>query len=300
MNNPYAAIGFIGLGSMGEPMALNLAKAGLPLVVWNRSQKKCERVAALGAAVARNPDEVFRRCEVVIVMLVDGSALDDVLARNERGFNDRVCGRILINMATTAPEYSKALEADVIAAGGRYVEAPVSGSRKPAEAGQLIGMLAGENESIDAVRSLLEPMCSDVVSCGHVPNALLMKLSVNLFLTALVAGLAEAVHFASRQKLDLSNLFAVLDAGPLASDVSRMKGGKLLADDFTVQASIRNVLKNVQLISSAARAAGAASPVLDVCLALFAEADDLGHADSDMIAVIRAIERRTSALDSPD
>ncbi len=296
MNNPYAPIGFIGLGAMGEPMALNLIKAGLPLVVWNRSHVKCKSVAALGAAVAMNPEEVFLRCEVVIVMLVDAPALDDVLARNGRVFNDRVRGRILINMATTAPEYSKALEADVIAAGGRYVEAPVSGSRKPAEAGKLIGMLAGEKESIDTVRSLLAPMCSNVVLCGNVPNALLMKLSVNLYLTALVAGLAEAVHFASRQKLDLSKFFAVLDAGPLASDVSRIKGEKFLSQDFAVQASIRNVLENVQLISNAAQGAGIASPLLNVCLALFTEANALGFADSDMIAVIRSIEQRTSAL----
>lgn len=296
MNNPYAPIGFIGLGTMGEPMALNLIKAGLPLVVWNRSHVKCKSVAALGAAVATHPEEVFLRCEVVIVMLVDGPALDDVLVRNGRAFNDRVRGRILINMATTAPEYSKALEADVIAAGGRYVEAPVSGSRKPAEAGKLIGMLAGEKESIDTVRSLLAPMCSNVVPCGNVPNALLMKLSVNLFLTAIVAGLSEAVHFASRQKLDLSKFFAVLDAGPLASDVSRIKGEKFLSQDFAVQASIRNVLENVQLISNAAQAAGIASPLLNVCLALFTEANALGFADSDMIAVIRAIEQRTSEL----
>lgn len=295
MNNPYAPVGFIGLGAMGEPMALNLVKAGFPLVVWNRSRAKCEGVAALGAVVAMDPEEVLLRCEVVIVMLVDGSALDDILARNGRAFHDRVRGRTLINMATTAPEYSKALEADVTAAGGRYVEAPVSGSRKPAEAGQLIGMLAGEQESVDAARSLLAPMCSKIVPCGNVPNALLMKLSVNLFLTAVVAGLAEAVHFASRQNLDLSNFFAVIDAGPLASDVSRIKGQKFLSQDFAVQASIRNVLENVQLISNAARTAGAASPLLDVCLALFAETNALGFADSDMIAVIRAIEQRASA-----
>ncbi len=296
MDNPHAPIGFIGLGAMGEPMALNLVKTGRPLVVWNRSQAKCDSVAALGAAVAINPEEVFLRCEVVIVMLVDGPALDDVLARGKREFTDRIRGRTLINMATTAPEYSKELESDVIAGGGRYIEAPVSGSRKPAEAGKLIGMLAGKKESIDAARSLLAPMCSNVVSCGEVPNALLMKLSVNLFLTALVAGLAEAVHFASRQKLDLSKLFAVLDAGPLASDVSRSKGEKFVSQDFAVQASIRNVLENVRLISDAAQAAGAASPLLDVCLALFTETNALGFADSDMIAVIRAIEKRTSTL----
>jgi 3-hydroxyisobutyrate dehydrogenase len=92
--------------------------------------------------------------------------MDAVLARGDRGFDARVKGRTVINMATTAPGYSRALEADVRAQGGRYVEAPVSGSRKPAEAGQLVAMLAGEPEDVASVRSLLALMCRDAIVCG--------------------------------------------------------------------------------------------------------------------------------------
>src|SRR5229473_2569535 len=203
---------------MGEPMALNLVKAHIPLLVWNRSPSKLGILAEAGAAVAKDPAEVFARCEVVILMLLDGAVIDSVLERGDRPFGDRVKGRTLINMATTAPSYSKALETDVRAEGGRYVEAPVSGSRKPAEAGQLVAMLAG---------------------------------------------LAEAVHFAERHGLDLGQLVAVLDAGPMASDVSRVKAAKLVARDFAVQAAISNVLENVRLIAGAARQAGIASPLID-------------------------------------
>src|SRR5579864_1683165 len=134
MEIPRAPVGFIGLGTMGEPMALNLVRAGTSLVVWNRSPSKCGMLAEAGAAVANDPAEVFARCDVVILMLVDGAAIDAVLARGNSAFTDRVKGRKLINMATTSPAYSRKLEADVRAAGGSYVEAPVSGSRKPAEA----------------------------------------------------------------------------------------------------------------------------------------------------------------------
>jgi 3-hydroxyisobutyrate dehydrogenase len=292
---PSSPLGFIGLGAMGEPMALNLAKAGTPLLVWNRSPAKCAVLAAAGAAVAKNPAEVFARSGVVIFMLVDGGALDGVLARGEPAFGQRVKGRTLINMATTPPGYSKALEADIRAEGGRYVEAPVSGSRKPAEAGQLVAMLAGEAEDVASVRPLLAPMCRNTVVCGAVPNALFMKLAVNLFLTAVVTGLAEAVHFAEGHGLDLARFVAVLDAGPMASDVSRVKAAKLVAQDFAVQASISNVLENVRLIAGAAREAGIASPLLDVCLALYGETQALGLGDTDMAAVIRAIEKRTAA-----
>jgi 3-hydroxyisobutyrate dehydrogenase len=96
------------------------------------------------------------------------------------------------------------LEADIRAVGGHYVEAPVSGSRKPAEAGQLVAMLAGDADAIADARPLLTPMCRETMICGPVPNALLMKLSVNLFLISLVTGLAEAVHFADRHGLNLN------------------------------------------------------------------------------------------------
>jgi 3-hydroxyisobutyrate dehydrogenase len=196
-------------------------------------------------------------------------------------------------MGTTSPEYSRGLEADVRAAGGRYVEAPVSGSRVPAENGRLVAMLAGDEGAVERVRPLLAPLCRETFVCGPAPGALLMKLSVNLFLITLVTGLTEAFHFADRQGLDQRLFLDVLGAGPMASPVSRMKAPKLLAGDFAVQAAALDVLKNNRLIAEAARGAGIASPLLDVCHALFEETVSLGHAGEDMVAVLRAIEART-------
>jgi len=286
-------IGFIGLGTMGEPMALNLVKAGTPLLVWNRTRSKSALLAKAGASVAQDPAEVFARCQVVILMLVNGEATDEVLARGDRDFADRVRERTLISMGTPSPSYSKSLEAEVREHGGRYVEAPVSGSRKPAEVGQLVVMLAGDATDVATVSPLLTPMCRAIVDCGPVPNALFMKLAVNLFMIAMVTGLAEAVHFAQRQGLDLAQLVAVLDASPMASDVSRVKAAKLLAADFAAQASISNVLENVRLIVTAARDAGIASPIIDACHALYGETSALRLGGDDMVAVIRAIEHRT-------
>lgn len=286
-------IGFIGLGVMGRPMALNLARAGLAPIVWNRSEPALEILREAGARVADSTEDVFRRASVVFLMLADEAAIDAVLERAGGAVGASVRGRIVVHMGTTSAEYSRALEADIRAAGGEYVEAPVSGSRGPAEQGTLVAMLAGEGAAVERVRPLLAPMCSQSFVCGAVPAALLMKLSVNLFLISLVTGLAESVHFAQRHGLDLSLLQAVLDAGPMASQVSRVKLGKLTQDDFTVQAAALDVLKNNRLIAEAARAAGVASPLLDVCHALFGETVQLGHGQEDMIAVLRAIEARS-------
>ncbi|MEU5045299.1 NAD(P)-dependent oxidoreductase [Streptomyces griseorubiginosus] len=289
-----AYVGFVGLGVMGQPMALNLARAGTPLVVWNRSPARCAPLRAAGAEVAASAAEVFERAGTVFLMLADESAVDAVLGRGTPDFPVRVSGRTVVHMGTTSAEYSAGLQDDVRAAGGRYVEAPVSGSRVPAERGELVAMLAGDGDAVAALRPLLSPMCREAFDCGPVPDALLTKFSVNLFLITLVTGLTEAFHFAARQGLDPGLLRDVLDAGPMASSVSRMKTPKLLARDFAVQAGAADVLKNNRLIAEAAREAGVASPLLDVCHALFGETVEQGHGDEDMVAVLHALETRTA------
>ncbi|BBC31711.1 NADP oxidoreductase, coenzyme F420-dependent:6-phosphogluconate dehydrogenase, NAD-binding protein [Streptomyces graminofaciens] len=276
-------------------MALNLARAGTPLVVWNRTPDGCEPLRAAGAEVAASPAVVFDRAETVILMLAHEEAMDAVLGRGTPDFAERVAGHTVVHMGTTSAEYSGGLEYDIRAAGGSYVEAPVSGSRVPAEQGALVGMLAGDEDAVAAVRPLLAPMCRETFACGAVPGALLMKFSVNLFLITLVTGLTEAFHFADRHGLDQRLLRDVLDAGPMASAVSRVKAPKLLARDFAVQAAAADVLKNNRLIAEAARKADLASPLLDICHTLYGETVEQGHGGEDMVAVLHALETRTDA-----
>lgn len=281
---------------MGQPMARNLARAGAALWVWNRSPDKCQPLRAEGAQVAATPAQVFEQTQVIILMLAHEQAMDDALQRGTPAFAAQVCGRTIVHMGTTSPAYSTRLEQDILACGGRYVEAPVSGSRKPAETGQLVGMLAGDADSVATVRRLLAPVCRTTFICGAVPSALLMKLAVNLFLITMVTGLCEASHFAARQGLDMELFRSVLDAGPMASSVSQVKLGKLVARDFEVQAAIHDVLKNNALVAQAARDARLASPLLDVCHTLFAQTSAMGLGHADMVAVVQALEARTLAL----
>ncbi|MFI0424328.1 NAD(P)-dependent oxidoreductase [Spongiactinospora sp. 9N601] len=293
-------VGFVGLGIMGQPMALNLARAGTPLVVWNRTAARCEPLRAAGASVAGSAAEVFRRARVVLLMLADEAAMDAVLERDApAAFAANVAGRVVVHMGTTSATYSAALCAAVRAAGGEYVEAPVSGSRDPAEAGELVAMLAGEPAAVAEVRALLPPMCRDAIECGQVPGGLLMKLAVNIFLITTVTGLAEAAHFAARHGVDMRSFRDVVDSGPMASAVSRVKARKLVEGDLAAQAAIADVLKNNRLIAGAARASGTASPLIDVCHELFAETLALGHGGLDMAAVVRAIEARTAGQGAP-
>ncbi|MEO7202830.1 MAG: NAD(P)-dependent oxidoreductase [Candidatus Tumulicola sp.] len=291
------SIGFIGLGVMGQPMALNLVRAGTLLVVWNRSEHRVGALRAAGALVAASPTDVFAQTRVVLLMLAGTSAIDSALGRGTPQFARNVAGHTIVHLGTTAPAYSRSLEADIQAAGGSYVEAPVSGSRTPAEDGELIGMLAGDPASVDRVRPHLEPMCRETIPCGPVPNALLMKLAVNLYLITTVTGLVEAVHFAEAHLLDTTAFVTILDAGPMASSVSRLKARKLIDRNFDVQAAVADVYaNNAQVIAEAASLAGVASPLLDTCASLYGEAVRLGGGQLDMVAVLRAFEARSALL----
>ncbi len=274
-------------------MALNLARAGMPLLVWNRTPGRASEQVAAGAEVVEDVAELFKRCEVVILMLKDAAAVDTVLDRGRPSFAGRVAGRTIVHMGTTAPEHSRELEIELLAAGAKYVEAPVSGSRIPAEAGELVAMLAGDPGATEEIRELLGPLCREVVPCGPVPNGLLMKLAVNVQLTAVVTGLAETVHFARAHGLDLGLLTGVLGAGQLASPILLVKAPKLTEEDFAPQASIANVLANVELIASAAGKAGLALPLLDAARALYTETARLGFGEADMVAVVKALEAGT-------
>lgn len=282
-------LGFIGLGVMGTPMAGHLARAGHAVLGWSRSGRNHEAARTAGVQPITQRQDVFDACGTILLMLANDEAIDSVLDRNTPTFPARVKGRLVINMGTSSAAYSQALGEQIRAAGGRYVEAPVSGSRVQAEAAQLVIMLAGDAVDVAEASHLLAPLGRQCVACGQVPAALRMKLAVNLYLITLVTALGEAVHFAEVHGIALERFAEVLNAGPMASEVSRIKLDKMIREDFAVQASITDVLKNSGLVAGAAHEAGMQAPLIDASDALFARAQRMGLGGVDMAAVLQAI-----------
>ncbi|MFJ2553095.1 NAD(P)-dependent oxidoreductase [Microbacterium sp. NPDC087591] len=285
-------VGFIGLGIMGVPMASNLVRAGFDVVVWARSADPMNELVATGARAAADVAGVFDATETVILMLRDEAGVDAVLARGTDEFSTLVAHHTVIQMGTFTTAFSRTLASEVTAAGGRYVEAPVSGSRGPAIEAKLVGMLAGEAGAVAEAEPVVAAMCSQVFRCGEIPAALSMKLAVNTFLITMVTGLAETFHFASRSGADLDVLREVLAAGPMASVVSRGKAQKLTDDDLSAQAAIADVLKNARLSEDAAQVAGSAHPLITASRELYEEAAAAGMGALDMIGVTAAFAAR--------
>jgi len=284
-------IGFIGLGLMGEPMALNLVGGSLKLLAWNRTPAKLEPIIEAGAEAAASAEEVFDRCGTVILMLAAPGVTDAVLGRGSGDFERKVRGKLIVNTGTAPPAWSASLAAEVADAGGRYVEAPVSGSRHQAQERRLVAMLSGEPQDVAAARELLDPICHAIFDCGAIPGALRMKLALNLFMIVMVSGLVEAFHFAERAGIDPAVLRDVLAASPMASNVSQVKADKLVARDWAAQAAIADVLKNVDLVREAARGWGATAPLIGLCRELYGSAVADGNGGLDMVAVSSVLHR---------
>lgn len=281
-------VGFAGIGIMGAPMAGRLLDAGVPLTVWSRRAEACAELVAQGATVASDPEALFATCDTVILMLRDEVATDAVLGRGTDAFAARVAGHRIVVMGTNSPAYSTALETEVRAAGGAYLEAPVSGSRVPAERGELVVMLAGADAAaLDEMGTLLAPLGKAVVRCGTVPGALRTKIAVNHYMMAMVAALAESLTAARVAGVDLASVVEVLEASPMDSPIGRVKAAKVVAGDESAQAAISDVVKNCGLVLDAAREAGAVTPIMDVVAELYERTAASGYGAADMVAIAR-------------
>lgn len=278
-------IGLIGLGRMGAAMATRLLGAGHELAVWNRSRTAAAQAEAQGAHVKAELAELFRCSDAVLLVLANAEAADSVLGRTGTALAVDVAGRLVIQLGTTLPSHSLALAEAISANGGRYVEAPVSGSRVPAEQGRLIAMLGGSSErDLTQAEAILKSLAAKCVRVGPPPMAMRMKLAVNALTVPLVFALSEAWGLAEGLGLDMRLFAEVLNEGSMASDFSRGKLAKLLEQDWTAQASINDVLMNTHLIATAARDAGAPASLVTVCESLLRRAQQSGHGALDAVA----------------
>lgn len=275
-------IGFLGLGVMGSPMAINLARQ-FPLTVWNRSQGKLPPLIQAGARAADSPAAVLAQSDVVFTMLFNDAAYAPVF--DSPDFQANLRGKTVINTSSISVDCSTRLANIVAAAGGTFIEMPVSGSKVPAEMGQLVGMVAGDKDAVDAVRPLLKPITKTAIYCGPVGMGLKTKYAINTFLITTTAGLAESMHLARRQGLDLDAFAQVVDASPMASAYSKLKVNKMMAEDWSAQAAIQDCYNLTRLVVDASKTAGARSPFMELCATMYKEAIDAGLEGDDMIAL---------------
>ncbi len=287
-------IGFIGLGTMGTPMATNLAKAGFPLVVWNRTAAKAEPLQAQGIKVGKSPAHVAAEVEIVITMVSRPNDVEQVVLGPEGVVEGLRPGSVLIDMSTVSPMTSRKLAGAVTTKQAEFLDAPVVGSKGPATEGALIILVGGLPMTLERVRPILSAMGKTIIHAGGVGMGTSLKLATNLMLAHLAAGFAEGLLLVQRAGLDPKRYLEVLEASTFRSPWYQTKGVGMVKRDFTAHFALKHMRKDLRLMGELAGEVSAALPVTQAIEQLFARSEDEGKGDLDYSAILASLEHRSA------
>ena len=282
--------GFVGLGIMGSAMAANLLKAGFEVTVWNRSADKCGPLAALGAAVADSPRSVAEASEIVFAMMATPQAVEAVRDGENGIIAGLGLGKGYVDMSTIDAKTSQTSARLAHERGALFLEAPVAGSRKPAEDATLTIMAAGDRGLYDLSLGALEKMGRKILFLGETGNAARMKLANNLVMGGMLTALAEGLALAAGSGLETAQLLEILDSGALSNPMFRMKGEMIARNgEFPAAFPLKHMQKDLRLALRLAEENGlplfATATVNELYKAALAE----GLGDADFAAVSRVI-----------
>lgn len=283
-------IGFIGLGLMGKPMAFNLIKKGYQVGVFNRTLEKTKDFEGK-AEIFKKPSEVAKNRDVVITMVRDHIAVEEVIFGEEGAIYGASDGITFIDMSTISPESSKSFAERLEKKGINFLDAPVSGSTWAAESATLAIMVGGKREIFEMHRDILEALGSKVVYMGENGMGSLMKLVNNLIGACWTVSLAEGLLLAKKGGLNLQSVLEVLSAGAYKSPLVEIKGGKITKGDFSTQFSLDLMYKDLLYIVEACGKYGVFSPVTAIVKEIFKSSFEKGMGHLDYSSVFETIQK---------
>jgi 3-hydroxyisobutyrate dehydrogenase-like beta-hydroxyacid dehydrogenase len=283
-------IAFLGIGTMGAPMAANILANGHALTVWNRTAGRAQALVDGGARAAATPAEAARGAELIITMLADPAALDAVM-RGEGGvLGEIAAGALVVDMSTVDPGTAQALDGEVRARGGRFVDAPVSGTRKPAVEGKLLIMAGGAQEDVERARPVLAHT-GRVIHVGGVGQGMAMKLVLNGLGAHMMTGFAAMLVLGARQGLSAKVMLEVIGAGAFSSPLYMSKGPRMVARQFAPDFTLALMRKDQDLVLATAQALGYDMPTERAIREVLDQALAEGFGGDDLCGVVQLFER---------
>ena len=279
-------IALLGLGLMGSGMAGRLLDAGYPLAIWNRTPGKAQALEARGARLAKSPREAAAGAAVVLSMLADVPVSRDVWLGRGEALADVTPGTILIECSTVSVEWIEELERAAKEHGCDLVDAPVTGSKPQAEAGQLLFLAGGSPATVDKVTPMLKTMGRDVVHVGTSGSGARLKLINNFLSGSQVAALAEALSLIERSGLDREKSLRVLTEGAPGSPLVKLLSGRMTARQYEPNFLLRLMAKDLRYAVSEADHQALDLDMGRAALRVFEHAIAAGQGDDDMSAVV--------------
>jgi 3-hydroxyisobutyrate dehydrogenase len=285
-NDIPTRVALLGLGLMGTGMARRLLAAGFPLAVYNRNPAKAAPLAEAGARVAACPRDAATGAQVIISMVADDVASRSLWLGEHGALAGAEKGTVCIECSTVTVGWVQELAAAARAGGCEFIDAPVTGSRLQAAAGELNLLVGGAAETLEKVRPVLLPLSKSITLLGPVGSGALVKLINNFVCGVQVAALAEAMVWIERSGLDRARALEVLTAGAPGSPLVKTLAVRMAAPDYTPNFHLSLMAKDIGYAIKEAGARSVELATAEAALALFERAITAGHGRQDMAAVI--------------
>lgn len=270
-------VGFIGTGLMGAPMATRLVEVGHSVIAYNRTASKLEPLRGFGVEIATSPNQVIQSADVIILMLTNAAAIQELLTPTASALS----GRAIIQMGTIAPAESKSIHEQVQTAGGIYLEAPVLGSIPEAKAGTLLVMAGAAPQDFENQLPLLKAFGPDPLLVGPVGTAAALKLALNQLIGGLTTAFATSLSFCQTYGVEVETFMQILRSSALYAPTFDKKLTRMLDQNFeNPNFPTKHLLKDMTLFQQAAQAEGlptenttAIQTIIQRAMAQFADAD---------------------------
>lgn len=289
MTSEMTSVAVLGIGLMGTHMAARLMAAGFPLTVWNRSAGKTDALAAKGARVAATAAEAVLGADVVITMLFDGAAVTKVLIDSGAIANIK-SGALVIDMSSITPAVARDHAAKLAAKNVAYLDAPVSGGTKGAEAGTLAIMAGGNLATFERARPIFEAMGRPTL-VGPTGTGQIAKLANQSIVAVTIGAVAEALLLAANAGADPAKVREALSGGFADSPIMKQHGQRMLDRTWLPGAQVKMHVKDLRAILSAADSAGLELPIAETVAALFEDLAAAGYEKCDHSALLLELER---------
>jgi 3-hydroxyisobutyrate dehydrogenase len=293
MTKRVESVAVLGTGIMGAPIARNLAKAGLDVTAWNRTREKAEPLVEDGVQVADSAAEAARGADAVMTMLADGDAVRETMEAHDGGLSGIDGDTVWIQASTVGVDALADLAELADGRGVPFLDAPVLGTKKPAEEAKLVVLAGGAEDIIGRCRPAFDAIGQRTVETGGVGSATRLKLVVNNWLLALTAGLGETIALADALGVDASSFLDLIDDNPVGSPYAQLKGKMMIDGQFDPSFPLSLALKDVHLVLEAANEAGL-DPEVGAAVKRRFEAAAEEHGDEDMAAVYLASRARAA------
>jgi 3-hydroxyisobutyrate dehydrogenase-like beta-hydroxyacid dehydrogenase len=284
------SIGFIGLGIMGTPMALNLVKAGFKVAVYNRTRDKAEPLERAGARVAASPAEAARDADVIITIVSDTAAMEEVVLGRDGVLNTIRSGAVLVDSSTISPAASRKLASHLATKGASMLDAPVTGSKHGAEKGELTFMIGGERAILERVMPVLQVLGKRHIYCGAHGLGLAAKLAMNAILSTMVEIFAEGFVMATKAGVPPATLLEIMQSSFARSGIIDFKAPFVFKGDFTPYFPLKLMHKDLGLAMEFAYAQNLTMPATATVKEVYGAARAQGLGDRDYAAVITFLE----------